>query len=162
MQTLQAAELKGQIDLAIITATEETHRAALKHFVTQTFIQGRRNYTFFTVPRSNGLAYNGVLLNLPDVGNQAALSATRDLIDDLDPPWIVSLGVGKALPSHRFSLGDVIIADRIANLALETRQQRGLSEFDLRATEMAREVSTFQGTLLAPRFTHAGTSFRRF
>jgi nucleoside phosphorylase len=148
VETIIAAALKGQIDFAIITATEETQRAVLQRFRAEKFIQGKRQYSLAVVPRDGAPSYNVALITLPDIGSQVALQLTRDLIDDLDPTWIVSVGVGKALPNHKFSLGDVIVGNRIASFALETRKQQGRSDFDLRSKEMAREITNFQGTLV--------------
>ena len=52
-------------------------------------------------------------IKTPEQGINAAHATARDAIEDLDPSWIILVGIAGALPEREYTLGDVIVASRI-------------------------------------------------
>lgn len=113
------AQLKGWVDFAIITIREDEFRATLQRFPTEDIIDGQRRYSLSSVMTKSGHKRTVVVVRAPDQGE--ARNTARDLIDDLDPDWLVLVGIAGATPSSRFTLGDVVVATRLQDFTIEAR-----------------------------------------
>src|SRR5262249_17772809 len=54
-----------------------------------------------------------------DQGNLDAHAAARDLLEDLAPKFMLVIGIAGGVPSHEFSLGDVVVSNRIVDFRVE-------------------------------------------
>lgn len=56
-------------------------------------------------------------------GEGEAQHAARDLIEDLDPDWLVLTGIACAVPSMDFTLGDVVLVNRLHDFTIEAQRE---------------------------------------
>lgn len=117
--TIPANQLKGKIDFAIITIIEEEYKAVLKRFPTNDTIKGRRDYALSYLDLGDNEKYCIAIVRCPEPGSGEAQKVTTDLIEDLDPEWLVVCGIAGAIPSNDYSLGDVIIATRLQDFRIQ-------------------------------------------
>lgn len=120
-------DYKGKIDFAIITIREDENKAVLKRFPSEEFYKGRqRSYAISRVPLSNDSYYLVAIIRSIEQGEGAAQDTARDLIEDLDPQWILLVGIAGGVPANEFTLGDVVAAMRLTDFsvraAIETKE----------------------------------------
>jgi nucleoside phosphorylase/DNA replication protein DnaC len=113
------AQLKGWVHFAIITIREDEFRAALQRFPTEDIIDGQRRYSLSSVMAKSGHKRTVVVVRVPD--QDEARNIARDLINDLEPDWLILVGIAGATPSSRFTLGDVVVATRLQDFTIEAR-----------------------------------------
>jgi small GTP-binding protein len=130
---------KGKIDFAIIVVDPEDQQAVLQYFPSEELILLRRRYSITKIKLDKADYYQVAVLKLPDKSNLTALNATRDLIEDLDPQWLVLVGTATGVPGKNVTLGDVVLANHLINFALE-ESQAGKPKFDLRGGDMQRDI----------------------
>jgi phosphorylase superfamily protein len=63
-------------------------------------------------------------------GTNQAQKVTETLIQRLAPSWIIAVGIAGAVPDNEFSLGDVVLAERVYDLTV-TAAKRGTEEYSL-------------------------------
>ena len=59
-------------------------------------------------------------------GPNPAQSTTRDVIEDLDPSWLILTGIAGGVPTNDFTLGDVCIASRLHDFPSAQRSKADL------------------------------------
>jgi nucleoside phosphorylase/uncharacterized LabA/DUF88 family protein len=64
-------------------------------------------------------------------GNLQALVAANNAIEDLNPDWVVLLGIGGGIPASEYTLGDVIVATRVHDFSLGAYKEDGRSSTEL-------------------------------
>ncbi len=125
---LKSAALRGKVDVAIITMREDEEDAVLDRF--------KSNAICDEVPC--GISYVKVLDGYFTVavtrclrqGTNEAQKVTETVIQKLAPKWIAVVGIAGAVPDNEFTLGDVIIGDRVYDLTL-TASKQGKTEYSL-------------------------------
>ncbi|WP_428265652.1 hypothetical protein [Haliangium sp.] len=141
-----------QVDIGIITIREDEFRAVLDQFgraasegvpasgaaanahvpvaatgpavAVPTIVSGRRDYNLYAVH-----GYDVAVVRCLEQGNAEAQSVATDLVDDLDPQWLLVVGIAGAVPDHEYTLGDVIVSSRIHDLTVSASQQGGGHSF---------------------------------
>lgn len=119
-----------QVDFAIITFRDDELEAVLKFF--QPFQQrkcARRSYTVASVTTNSGRVIKVAVLRSHEQGHAAAQAAASDVISDLDPKWLVLVGIAGAVPESEFSLGDVVVAGRISDFSVTAALSDGSKEY---------------------------------
>ena len=58
-------------------------------------------------------------------GNQDSQNVARNVIEDLDPEWIVLVGIGGGIPANEYTLGDVIVATRVHDFSVGAYKEDG-------------------------------------
>ncbi|QRK07787.1 hypothetical protein JQX13_48735 [Archangium violaceum] len=127
-----ASTFKGTVDVGIITIKEEEMRAVLDRFPNETqVVCGQRDYNVIDFKTDADSSCRIAVLRCTEQGNGEAQEATRDLLEDLSPRWILVVGIAGGAPSEDFTLGDVIVSDRIHDLSLEAASAKGDREFSI-------------------------------
>ena len=128
----RADEIKGRVDAVILTIRDDEKNAVDKRVGPLEQYVGRRTYR---VARLDGAdrALTVALYRLPEQGNSPAQAAATDAIEDLDPTLIVLVGIAGAVPAAEFTLGDVLIATRIADLRVQALVAGRLPELSVRS-----------------------------
>jgi nucleoside phosphorylase len=54
-----------------------------------------------------------------DQGNADAQAAAHAMLEDLAPRFVLVVGIAGGVPSHEFSLGDVVVSSRIVDFSVE-------------------------------------------
>lgn len=116
---MQLTELKGKVDFGIITIREDEFEAVLHHFPEAGRVAGRRQYNLRRVELASGGSYLVAVLRCIEQGNGEAQSAAHDLLEDLNPQWLLVLGIAGGVPSGEFGLGDVIVSTRLHDFSVE-------------------------------------------
>jgi nucleoside phosphorylase len=71
------------------------------------------------------------------------------LIEDLDPDWLVLVGIAGGVPAREFTLGDVILATRLHDFTIEARVQDQPPEYGVTGGPMHKVAQDFLAVLPA-------------
>lgn len=147
------AELKGKIDFGIITIREDEFEAVLKRFSTSYLSRGKQTYAISNFPTSNGDEYVVASVRCPEQGNGQGQSVAHNLIEELDPQWILVVGIAGSVPDTDNTLGDVVLATRLHDFSVTAQIESGNKEtrieFDSRGGAMHPEIQSLLGALPA-------------
>lgn len=148
--------MSDQVDFAIITSREDEFVAVLDRFP-QTPQSGSsgRTYGISHVKTRTGQDCAVALVRCVEEGADTAQQVANDIIRDWDPQMILVVGIASGVPSHGFTLGDVVISTRIHNLNVSKRFGDGYEEFDIRGG-IHPGVSDIAASLLLYREAFAG------
>jgi nucleoside phosphorylase len=131
MPAMDAGHLKGDVDFGILTIREDEFRAVLKRFPDNFGdgrAHGRRSYNMRRLDLGGGDAYTIAIIRCVEQGNGEALAATRDLLEDLAPQWVLVVGIAGGVPAPEFTLGDVVVSTRIVDFSVEALLKDGSYE----------------------------------
>lgn len=128
---MKTIEIKGQVDFAIITIRDDEFRAALQRFPPHDLVDGQRRYSLSAVTLETGERRSVVVVRTSEQGEGEAQNTARDLIEDLDPEWLVLLGIAGGVPAREFTLGDVVLATRLHDFTIEARIQDQPPEYGI-------------------------------
>lgn len=145
-----AHEIKGHVDAVILTIRDDEKDAVDKRVGALEQYVGRRTYK---VARLEGAArtLTVALYRLPEQGNSTAQAAATDAIEDLDPTLIVLVGIAGAVPTAEFTLGDVLVATRIADLRIQALVPDRLPELSVRSDRIQAALADRISNLIEPR-----------
>src|SRR5579872_5474490 len=120
---LKASDVRG-IDFGILTVRTDEFESVLKHFPGRETAEGKGSYYEFSRERTReGNQVSVAVTRCSEQGLMPAHEATRELIDDLDPAWILLVGIAGGVPSDDYCLGDVILANRIYDFSVSAEIQ---------------------------------------
>jgi nucleoside phosphorylase len=146
---VHVSDLKGRVDFGIITVRDDEFRALLKRFPMHDDVENERRYVINYLPANNGNYYSIALVTCIAEGNGEGQRTANDLISDLDPNWILLVGIGGGVPESEFTLGDVIAATRLQDFSISANQEKAEPEYDVRGAPMHRNVTNFLSHLIA-------------
>jgi TPR repeat protein/nucleoside phosphorylase len=146
-------DLKGKIDFAIITIRVDEYEAFLHRLPTQVFAQGRQTYSVSQLMATDGTKYSIALVRCPEQGNTTSQTVTHNLIEDLDPQWLIVAGIAGSIPDTEHTLGDVLIATRLQDFSIsaciESTTHQSSREFDVRGGPMHPSVQSLVAAIPA-------------
>ncbi len=148
------ADLKGTIDFAVITIKEEELGAVLDQFNLSEpdLIRGARAYAVARIRQLTGDYATVAITRCPSQGNGVAQDVARDIIDELDPQWLLVVGIAGGLPASEFSLGDVVLASQVLDFSVEAVKAGRPPTFAVEGRVIHQEVENYVTMLRA----HAG------
>src|SRR5262245_5179011 len=111
---MNISDVKGRIDFGILTIREDEFEAVLHRLPALGIVAARRRYRIRRLPLGTDESYTIATLRCVEQGNTEALNTARDLLEDLDPRFLLVVGIAGGVPSYEFTLGDVIVSTRIA------------------------------------------------
>jgi len=120
-QTDKAPEsLRGKVDFAIITVREDEHKAVLNRFPKDYIFRGQhRSYSVGRLPLPSGESYSVAVVKSIEQGEASGQDVARDIIEDLDPQWILLVGIAGGIAADEFTLGDVVAAIRLHDFSVK-------------------------------------------
>jgi nucleoside phosphorylase len=132
-------------DIAILTVKPEEFQAVLDQFgIYSTSVQyGERDYVCKSIPLEDGTAIDVAITRCPTQGNGVSQDVTRSIINDLDPQWILLVGIAGGIPNTEFCLGDVVLARSVVDFTVERVAAGDLSEFDSEGLQAHPDVENF-------------------
>lgn len=141
--------MRGHVDFAILTVKDEEFKAVLSQLSGKrdSPLRLTRDYFLFDVPRANGSTACVAVTRCITQGNGIAQDTARDIIADLDPQWILLVGIAGAAPTSEFCLGDVVIGSQILDLTIEALQSDGARQFALETRSIHSDVENFTSTV---------------
>ena len=108
-------QIQDTVDFLIITALQEERNAVLKHLDNCKKIQKHGSPTYYrsSVPTySLDTSYEVAITMLSQIGNVEAAQHTTQAINDLDPAYVIMVGIAGGIKG-KVTLGDVVIANKI-------------------------------------------------
>jgi nucleoside phosphorylase/tetratricopeptide (TPR) repeat protein/uncharacterized protein with HEPN domain len=138
---MQQPNERRKTDLGIITIKEEEFEAVLQRFKPQEFFEReRRTYAYCQVAagdRQLGVA----IIRCLESGQVAAQQAAQDLLEELDPSWLLLVGIAGGVPAEEYSLGDVMLAGRLHDFSVTAAVEGRESEQSPRGGPVHRAVA---------------------
>jgi nucleoside phosphorylase len=145
------------IDIVIVTIREDENRAVFSRIQDrQTVPRKNRTYSIGAVANKSGRRFTVAVVRTPEQGQNAANDTTRDAIEDLDPAWIMVVGIAGAVPDNEFTLGDVVVASRLHDFTVGALLPDAPPEFTNQGGSMVKEVQDLIGILPALETDLAG------
>lgn len=140
-ETVPINALHNRVDLAIITILQEEYEAVLERFSPRKTVDGGKQFYEYCRFRTETNTKCGVaVLRSLEQGATAAQSVARDVIDDLNPGWLLLTGIAGAVPDAKFSLGDVLLASRLHDFSVKAVIEGRSPEYEVTGGPMHRLV----------------------
>jgi nucleoside phosphorylase len=142
------SEVRGKVDVAIISIREDEFDAILSRFPDRRRVQGRRLYDF-SVVRTRTSNLGVVIVRCLEQGQGTAQAVAGDLIEDVSPRWIFLVGIAGGIPDVEYTLGDVILGSRLNDFSVNAAFQDGSREFNVSGGGMHKDVENLLAHLPA-------------
>jgi nucleoside phosphorylase len=134
-------ELIDTIDFALIAIREDEFEAVLKFFPPTAVAKGKqRTYEIADFLTNDGTLYRAAIVRSIEQGHLAAQATASDVISDLNPSWIVVIGIAGGLPENEFSLGDVVLANRMIDFSISAALANNKTEIAHRGAPAHKAV----------------------
>jgi nucleoside phosphorylase/tetratricopeptide (TPR) repeat protein len=143
--TLKPTDLKGRIHAAIITIRQDEYEAMEARLGPVTAIDGNNSYKLADIAPEEGAPISVVLTRVVGQGNQRAQAVAANVIHELDPAWLILVGIAGGVPDNEFSLGDVVLATYLHDFSL-TAVKEGKTTYQTGGGSMHRDVERFLAT----------------
>jgi nucleoside phosphorylase len=143
----KSALLKGKVDFAILTIREDECNAVLDRFKPQDHVEGQRRYEAGELTSISGRKLSVVVARCVKQGEGEAQRLADYLIQDLEPSLLVLIGIGGAVPSKDFTLGDVVCATHVHDFCVRAVKEGGGSTFNVGGGEMHNTILSLLGSL---------------
>jgi nucleoside phosphorylase len=125
-------DVRGCVEFGIITIRADEYTAVLERLPARLTIHGGKHlYEFCRVPTARGGESGTAVVRCLEPGQGFAQSVTRDLIDDLNPKWLLLVGIAGGIPSDDFTLGDVLLASRVHDFSVSAANQDGVPQWNV-------------------------------
>ncbi|MEQ8273411.1 MAG: hypothetical protein RMA76_08690 [Deltaproteobacteria bacterium] len=113
-----SASVQSGVDFAIITIKEEEFDAVLRRYPPTKSRSGLWEYNVADVPVPGvpHRTYRVAIVRCLKQATNEAQSITAYVIEDLEPRWILLVGIAGAIPAPEYTLGDVVVSTRIYDL----------------------------------------------
>jgi nucleoside phosphorylase len=128
----EASAYRGRIAAVILTIRQDETDAVWSRLGSMEEVRGRVTYHVARVKGHKG-ELTVAVHRIREPGNGPAQSAANSAIEDLEPRLIVLVGIAGAVPSDDFSLGDVIVATRVADLRVQALMPDHSNELSVRS-----------------------------
>ena len=146
---LLAGSLKGQIEIGIITMREEDeYDSVLSRFSSWRHVRGGgSDYSYARVQSRGGEELRIVVARTPEQGPGAAQAIASSMISDLKPRWIFLVGIAGGIPASEYTLGDVLLSQRMNDFAVSAAIEGKQPEFQDMGGPMALAVEKLVASL---------------
>jgi len=142
---------KGKVDFGILTIRKDEFEAVLERFPAFETVPGRRVYNLHRLELPGGGSYLVAVVRCIEQGNTEALDAARDILEELDPRWLLVVGIAGAVPSDDFGLGDVVVSTRVHDFSVEAVLQNKESEYAMMGGPVHKDAATVIANLGAQK-----------
>lgn len=112
------AELKNKVDFGIITIREDEFEAVLQRLPMEQLVVGRQRYAMSRLQTISDDEYVIASVRCLEPGTGQAQDVSRTMIDELNPQWILVVGIAGSIPDYEYTLGDVILASRLHDFSV--------------------------------------------
>ncbi|MCA0235374.1 MAG: hypothetical protein LCH81_03235 [Bacteroidetes bacterium] len=136
-----------KIDFGIITIREDEFLAVLKFFDKTYEVSQERRYIICELEAKNGEFYYIAIVRCVEQGPLESQKVAHTIIQDLNPDWLLLIGIGGGLPNDDFTLGDVILASRLHDFCVEAVYDNKNSEFSDQGGPMHPKIQDLLGIL---------------
>lgn len=143
--SLQSSDLKGRIHAAIITIRQDEYEAMEAKLGKVRPVVGKNTYKYAELKPDEGAPISVVLTRVVGQGNTKAQAVASNIINELDPAWIILVGIAGGVPDTEYSLGDVVLATYLHDFSLTAAGESGVTRQHM-GGDMHREVERFLST----------------
>lgn len=133
-------DMKERVDVGVITVRPDEFTAVLKRFGQEGRHEGLRSYVISRIATVTRDPYVVALVRCSRPGTLEAQSVARDMISDLDPQWLLLIGIAGGVPRDEFTLGDVVAATSVNDYSIEAVLPGGESQYAVAGAPMHRDV----------------------
>jgi nucleoside phosphorylase len=126
---MELHEVKGKVDFAIITIREDELRAVLDRFPGEEVESKNRFYRLSRVAVRDGPTALVAIARAFEQGTGEAQTVARHIIDDLEPHWILVVGIAGGVPNPEYTLGDVVLSTRVNDLTVHAVHETAPDQF---------------------------------
>jgi nucleoside phosphorylase len=134
--------LGTKVDFAIISIRDDEFRAVLQRLgKRQVLRKNRRYYSLSNVQAINEAEYVVAAVKCSEQGTGEAQTVAQNIIRDLDPRWILVVGIAGGIPSSDFSLGDVVVSTRINDFTVNAVFENAPPDYSISGGPNKREVA---------------------
>lgn len=140
--------VKGKIDFGFISIREDEFIAVLERFGPDRYAMGNQRYEIGTVPSNDGY-YTFAAVRCIEQGEGQAQKVAADLISDLEPRWLLVVGIGGAVPSMDLTLGDVVCATRVHDFSVRAVKEGAMDTYSAGGGPMHAEIQRLLASLPA-------------
>lgn len=137
------AHYRGAVDFVIVTIKAEEFRAVQKRLDLDKTISGRRDWNMCrVVSKQAGRDVIVATVRQIDQGTNEAYGIVSDAIADLDPSYILVVGIAGAIPGE-LTLGDVVFGKHIHDLTVQEVKSDGSRVFSIKGggTEKSAQIT---------------------
>ncbi len=129
MRMAQTAHIKKQERprIAILPIRLDEEKAITRRLksMKELFVGDHGKYRLAKIRRPDGDDLVVAIKRIIEQGNLSAQDVARDVIEDIDPEWIVLVGIGGGIPANEYTLGDVIVATRVHDFSTGAYKENG-------------------------------------
>ncbi len=146
---LKAKDVHGRIDFAIITIRDEEFEAVHKRFEEYKYVRGKNHeYLYCELPTRTDSNFVRVALGrCLHPGEDKAHSFARDMLEDLEPKWLVLTGIAGGFPDDDFTLGDVLLTSKVTDFSVSAVLEGKVPEYATHGSPMHKEIERLLETL---------------
>jgi nucleoside phosphorylase len=145
------AKLEPPVDLGVITIREDECDAVVRRLgeIDLEGIPPTSNWSYTTarVPNVYGGHFRIAVARTHGQGGGFAQATTEAMRSDIEPKWIVVVGICGAVPDDEFTLGDVVIATRLHDFSVSALLPGSAKEFTNLGGEMAPDIQNLTANL---------------
>jgi len=139
-----------RVDLGVITIREDEFNSVVDRLPNRGFEKGKnRTYVTGKVLSNYGSEYRVAVVRAVEQGPNAGQDAARDMVEDLDPQWLAVVGIGGAVPETEFTLGDVVVANRLHDFTVGAVLEDSKLQFADQGGPMKKEIQDLLAVLPA-------------
>jgi nucleoside phosphorylase len=143
-------DVRGHVDYGIITIREDEFNAVLDRLPEHSTVKGGKQFYEFSRVHVDGGGERGVtVVRCPSHGQGIAQSVTGQMIRELQPRFLLLVGIAGGVPSDDFSLGDVLLASRLHDFSVTAALQGGTSQLNVGGGPVHRIVEKLLAHLQA-------------
>lgn len=143
--SLQASDLKGKIHAAIMTIRTDEYEEMEAKLGEVRPVSGKNSYKYAELTSEDGRPISVVLTRVVGQGNTKAQAVASRIINELDPAWIILVGIAGGVPDNEFSLGDVVLATYLHDFSLTAATEQGVTRQSA-GGDMHQDVERFLST----------------
>ena len=143
-RSIHISEVKGRVHAAIITIRQDEYDAVESRLGGSISVEGGNNsYELATLKPDDNKPISVALTRCVSQGDITAQSVANNIIHDLDPAWLLLVGIAGAVPDDDFSLGDVIVASALHDFSFAAALPDGTRSYETGGGLMHVDVERF-------------------
>lgn len=151
-KALHVSNLRGKVHAAIITIRHDEYDAMEACLgTTKSVSGGNNNYECATIAPVDGDPLAIVLTRVVSQGNTPAQAVASNIIHELDPSWLILVGIAGGVPDSDFSLGDLVVASYLHDFSLQAAIEGKGHSFQSSGGPMHQDVERFLQTKIVGR-----------
>jgi nucleoside phosphorylase len=132
------SEARQIVDVGVITFKAEELAAVLARLPPELEARGQTQYNIVPLVDHRGTQFYVAIVRAWEQGDLPAQSIAHALISDLSPRVLIVVGIAGGRPEKEFTLGDVIVANRMFDFNVTAANADGAEEFATRGSPVHR------------------------